>query len=378
LASFFAARLLFLGYITLDSTPTNQQGERKMKERRMRVLALVLAMGMFVTWQNQDRAEPAGDQGESVESATMEALVPTPADMSLSGILVKANVLDVSRSKRGPTENTWTDVNLSLTKVYRGKLTAGKKITVVLHGWLGSEKEKAKGFRGVLTKRSEIILPLERSWNPFLKRHGNYGLSGQWYYATPEHVREAETVARIPIGWTVRDKDIVSPWSAIRERYANADTGTSKLVCAKSGRPAYLTDPRLKMNVELVRNFRSDAKAAIFNINIKNPTKEPITVDSLRSRDGKVLWDESVLFVNHDHVWLPAEFRGFTDNTRATVIKPGQTLSGKMDWKAQYSFCTLVALGDMSFLVYLNTSRKFDYHIKRGNPKPPFQVKWEE
>ena len=88
-----------------------------------------------------------------------------------------------------------------------------------------------------------------------------------------------------------------------------------------------------------------------YDITLTNTTKEPITVDALRSKSGKILWDESILFVCEWEVWLPIGYEGFTPDTEATVIEPGEKLTTTMLFSYQHSFQTLVCLGDLNFRI---------------------------
>jgi len=67
---------------------------------------------------------------------------------------------------------------------------------------------------------------------------------------------------------------------------------------------------------------------------------------------------------------LPVGFDGFTENTEATVIQPGQTLKAEMPWTAQFNFNTLICLGNKSFSIYINCASSYESKLY---PKPPFQ-----
>lgn len=307
--------------------------------------------------------------------------VAVPKHMSLAGDMIRGKVLDVGTSQSFCTEITYTSVRLSVLEVYRGKAVVGKPVELVISGWLESEKKEAALFEKAMKDDKEVVVIMEKSYQPFVKKampHSLGRMKPDYAYrlsrgaqlpkdikpnmmeATAEVRKQAEAAAKLPIGWTYDGKTLVSPWSAIKGRYAE---GTPEgLACAKSGRPAFLAPKGLTLTVDRSKDQKSNGKfrrarrspGVFYDITLTNTTQDPITVDALRSKNGKILWDESILFVCEWEVWLPIGYEGFTPDTEAAVIQPGQKLTTTMLFSYQHSFHTLVCLGDLNFRIYYN------------------------
>ena len=321
--------------------------------------------------------------------------VAVPKQMSLAGDMIRGKVLSVSPSQHSFTEITYTTVRLSVLEVYRRSSEMGKPVELVIRGWLDSEKKEAALFEKAMKDDKEVVVIMEKSYQPFTKTAFPYeyrlsrgshlpkDIGPHMLQATTEVRKQAEAAAKFPIGWTFDGKTLVSPWSAIKGRYAE---GTPEgLACAKSGRPAFLAPKGLSLTVDRAKNQTTNGKfrrrdsrppppGVFYDITLTNTTKEPITVDALRSKSGKILWDESILFVCEWEVWLPIGYEGFTPDTEATVIEPGQKLTTTMLFSYQHSFHTLVCLGDLNFRICYNGASMNDIRgpiqkLRKGTEK---------
>ena len=327
-----------------------------------------------------------------------------PKQMSLAGDMIRGKVLSVGSSQSFGTPVSYTTVKLSVLEVYGGSAEVGKPVELVISGWLESEKKEAALFEKAMKDDKEVVVIMEKSYQPFVKQamphslgrmkpayayrlsrgsHLPKDIGPHMMQATAEVRKQAEAAAKLPIGWTFDGKTLVSPWSAIKGRYAE---GTPEgLACAKSGRPAFLAPKGLTLTVDRAKNQTTNGKfrrrhsrppppGVFYDITLTNTTKEPITVDALRSKNGKILWDESILFVCEWEVWLPIGYEGFTPDTEATVIEPGQKLTTTMLFSYQHSFHTLVCLGDLNFRIYYNGASMNDIRgpiqkLRKGTKK---------
>jgi len=321
----------------------------------------------------------ATDDGPKAEVKVPAENVAVPKYMSLAGDMIRGKVLSVGSSQSFCTEITYTTVRLSVLEVYRGKAVVGKPVELVISGWLESEKKEALLFEKAMKGDKEVVVIMEKSYQPYVKKampHSlgrmkpNYAYRLGGGYALPKDItphimeataevrKQAETAAKLPIGWTFDGKMVVSPWSAVKGRYAKETP--QGLACAKSGRPAFLAPKGLSLTVDRAKNQDTNGKfqrawrtpGVFYEISLINTTKAPITVEALRSRNGEILWDESILLINEWMPWLPIGFRGFTPSTEATVIQPAQKLTTTMYFSNSHDMHTLICLGNLNFRIY--------------------------
>tara|TARA_B110000908_G_C10241693_1_gene446467 strand:- start:411 stop:1397 length:987 start_codon:yes stop_codon:yes gene_type:complete len=295
-----------------------------------------------------------------------------PEAMAMSATLIRARVIEVGNSQSGRTEHTSTPLKILVMKTYRGKALDGREMDLKIGGWLGSEKDQATKFRNTM---KDVVLCLDQSYNPFLKSKSGYK-PGKMFPGTAEALQQAKTAAKLPIGWSVKNNgSITSPWAAVKEKYIGKSTVENK--CSGSDRPAFLADARLKMVVDRVMKLKEEGMSSlVYKVTIINESDEPITLDALRTSDDKILWKESLLFINHDKAWLPRGFTGFTENSKSAVIPAKGEISTEVSYTAQFEMFTTVCLGNLSFCIYENCGRNYESYIKKGtHPKSPFQKK---
>lgn len=368
-----AMRILLLsGAVALTSSISTVAG------KPLAAPADAAAVKETVKANSQIAVNPAAtSDGPKAEVKVLAENVAVPKQMSLAGDMIRGKVLSVGSSKSFGTPVSYTTVILSVLEVYGGSAEVGKPVELVISGWLESEKKEAALFEKAMKQDKEVVVIMEKSYQPFTKTAFPYeyrlsrgshlpkDIGPHMLQATAEVRKQAEAAAKLPIGWTFDGKTLVSPWSAIKGRYAE---GTPEgLACAKSGRPAFLAPKGLSLTVDRAKNQTTNGKfrrrdsrppppGVFYDITLTNTTQDPITVDALRSKNSKILWDESILFVCEWEVWLPIGYEGFTPDTEATVIQPGQKLTTSMLFSYQHSFHTLVCLGDLNFRIYENSA----------------------
>ncbi len=391
--------LLLSGAVTLTSSISAVAG------KPLAAPADAAAVKETVKANSQFAVDPAAtDEGPKAEVKVPPENVAVPKQMALAGDMIRGKVLSVGSSQSFGDPTSYTTVKLSVLEVYGGSAEVGKPIELVISGWLESEKKEAALFEKAMKEEKEVVVIMEKSYQPFVKQamphslgrmkpayayrlsrgsHLPKDIGPHMMQATAEVRKQAEAAAKLPIGWTFDGKTLVSPWSAIKGRYAE---GTPEgLACAKSGRPAFLAPKGLTLTVDRAKNQTTNGKfrrrdsrppppGVFYDITLTNTTKEPITVDALRSKNSKILWDESILFVCEWEVWLPIGYEGFTTDTEATVIEPGQKLTTTMLFSYQHSFHTLVCLGDLNFRICYNGASMNDIRgpiqkLRKGTEK---------
>ena len=196
--------------------------------------------------------------------------VAVPKQMALAGDMIRGKVLSVGSSQSFGTPISYTTVKLSVLEVYGGSAEVGKPVELVISGWLESEKKEAALFEKAMKEDKEVVVIMEKSYQPFTKTAFPYeyrlsrgshlpkDIGPHMMQATAEVRKQAEAAAKLPIGWTFDGKTLVSPWSAIKGRYAE---GTPEgLACAKSGRPAFLAPKGLSLTVDRAKNQTTNGK----------------------------------------------------------------------------------------------------------------------
>ena len=298
-----------------------------------------------------------------------EAKQPDTSLIAQAEVLVLAKVTEVGESKRRMMEHTYTDIGVEIKEVYRGNVEK-KNLTLSIGGWMGSERDRADQLTAAKEAGEDVVLVLSKALNHI----------GLIYPGKPEIIKLATAVGKLPIGWNVEDDKITSVWSAVPGKFSGKEKHDN--VCSKTGRPAFVTDPKLELAAKITdKKMKKDDNSytVTFHITLTNPTDKTITVDSLRSSGVNILWDESLLFINEQNVWLPLGYAGFTKDTTSTVIEPGQELSTDIKFTAQFGGLTKICIGDMSVNVSDNMGRNMDLYIQnKWHPKPPFQKKTTE
>ena len=229
---------------------------------------------------SQFAVDPAAtDEGPKAEVKVPPENVAVPKQMALAGDMIRGKVLSVGSSQSFGTPVSYTTVKLSVLEVYGGSAEVGKPVELVISGWLESEKKEAALFEKAMKDDKEVVVIMEKSYQPFVKQamphslgrmkpayayrlsrgsHLPKDIGPHMMQATAEVRKQAEAAAKIPIGWTFDGKTLVSPWSAIKGRYAE---GTPEgLACAKSGRPAFLAPKGLSLTVDRAKNQTTNGK----------------------------------------------------------------------------------------------------------------------
>ena len=122
--------------------------------------------------------------------------------------MIRGKVLSVGSSQSFFTEITYTTVKLSVFEVYGGRAVEGKPVELVISGWLGSEKKEAALFEKAMQEDKEVVVIMEKSYQPFVKEA--FPLTG-----------EDEASLRIPpLPWISSSQRYRAPYDASDSRSA--------------------------------------------------------------------------------------------------------------------------------------------------------------
>jgi len=146
--------------------------------------------------------------------------------------------------------------------------------------------------------------------------------------SSPETIAQAKLASSIPLGWTVKDGKLLSPWAA------KGKLGKGEgIACAVTGRPALLAGPGVRFEVEPVPpavkfEFKNPDGDGEYKLTVKNVTDKEVTVPALLT-DGKAIrWDESVVIRTQGKTYTLPGSTGDVSGLKPVVLKPGEAVSG--------------------------------------------------
>lgn len=146
--------------------------------------------------------------------------------------------------------------------------------------------------------------------------------------ASPETIAQAKLASQVPLGWTVKDGKLLSPWAA------KGKLGKGEgIACAVTGRPALLAGSGVRFEVEPVPpavalQFKNPDGDGEFKLTVKNVTDKEVTVPALLT-DGKVVrWADSILLRTQDKTYTLPGSTGDVTGLKPVVLKPGEAVSG--------------------------------------------------
>ena len=172
-------------------------------------------------------------------------------------------------------------------------------VTDVFRGDIESRQDLI--CNSVLVQNDEPVFPVDKACIVYATQlDGRFNIV-EVEEANGERLLEAGTIARYPIGWTKQDDHWLSPWGSL-EGDGWAPETDAKFRCRATGRPALLVGENATYEVSVVPPEKSIKWTnpdgdGLFKITVSNPTENPIEVPALLSKDGKVLWSESLVIV---------------------------------------------------------------------------------
>lgn len=190
--------------------------------------------------------------------------------------------------------------------------------------------------------------------------------------ATKEHIEQAQLATSFPLGWTIREGKLVSPWASVGKPAAKAEGPA----CSVTGRPVLLAGTAVQFLVEPVPpvkklQFSNPDGDGEFKITVKNDTDQEVEVPALLT-DGKTIrWDESLVLRTQDKSYPIPGSKGNVAGLKPVVLKAGESVSGtthifaidgpqwpRGGYRIEFQFC----LGERS------ATHSFYYFSKHHDP----------
>jgi len=151
---------------------------------------------------------------------------------------------------------------------------------------------------------------------------------------TEGNLAAATVACSLPLGWTFKDGKLVSPWASLPGKPWTAEGKglEAPAKCSKTHRPALLAGKDITLTAEPVppakaikwTNPDGDGQ---YEITVANPTDKPVIVPALLSRDGRVLWEESLVILCQGKSYPCPGAKGVSGKVSPTTLKPGQSIA---------------------------------------------------
>jgi RNA polymerase sigma factor (sigma-70 family) len=281
--------------------------------------------------------------------------------------LVKAEAGPVARSD--PPVYTHK-LHFQVEKVLRGSLKKGEEVTA---------------FSSIRQPR-EPVFPVGKDCLVAGKNSRGQLVATAVEEAKAESLAQAELACAVPVGWSVEEGRLVSPWAKLgKTAWAGAPPAKGGLACAATGRPALLVGEGVEFTAEpvppkVVLKYGNPDGDGEYQLTVKNVTDKPVTIPALLS-DGKApLWDESLVILCQGKSYMAPGAKGVGKSSQPTVLKPGESTSGvvnvlklqgpewpKGGYRIEFQFC----LGERSVAKsFYYLSKHHDPLREKANEKP--------
>ena len=149
--------------------------------------------------------------------------------------------------------------------------------------------------------------------------------------ATKENVAAAKQACSIPLGWTVKDGKLVSPWASLGDKAwpkdAKVADAKNKLRCSVTGRPAYTAGKIISVTVAFVPPVKRIQWAnpdgdGQYKITVTNPTDKPVEVPALLTDGKNILWAQSLVIVCQDKTYTVPGSKGVATLALGATVGP--------------------------------------------------------
>lgn len=273
----------------------------------VRVLTLVLLAPLFLPAQ---AAEPVLPDFGKLKEETIQK-------WSGADLLVLGQISNVIPGPVGLSQPPLYTYRLQILpgKILRGEAQPGQFLTA--------------GFS--IRQQNEPAFPAaEKECLIALKYIRNAWVCQQYAEAAPELIAQAQLAASLPLGWTVKEGKLLSPWASVGKPGKGQGA-----VCAVTGRPALLAGA-VRFEAEpippgVLMKFKNPDGDGEYLLRVKNETKKELTVPALLT-DGKVIhWNDSVVLRCQGKTYpIPGAMSDLT-GLKPVILKPGEEVTGKVN-----------------------------------------------
>jgi hypothetical protein len=232
------------------------------------------------------------------------------AEVLLIGKLTQVNAGPVGLSE--PPLRTYR-IQISPEKVLRGSVKVDKAIAASYS----------------VRQRNEPVFPTPiRECVIALKFVQNAWILQSVEETTADNVEQAKIATSFPLGWTIKEGKLVSPWAAVGK-----SAESKGVACSVTGRPVLPVGDGVRFSVEpmppaVKHQFKNPDGDGEYKLVVKNETDHEVEVPALLT-DGKTIrWDESVVIRCQDKTYPIPGSTGNVAAWKSVVLQPGETVSG--------------------------------------------------
>ncbi len=149
--------------------------------------------------------------------------------------------------------------------------------------------------------------------------------------STNKALAKVKLACSIPIGWSVQQGTLVSPWATLGDKAWKGDL-KGELVCGKTGRPALLCGDGIAMSVanvppkQAIRWTNPDGDGE-YKITLTNTSKQAKQVPALLTDGKQVLWNECIVILCQNKTYHVPGSRGVQGDVKPVTLQPGQSIS---------------------------------------------------
>ncbi len=240
----------------------------------------------------------------------------------------------------------------------------------VLRGSAKLEKSIAVSY-SIRQKKPPIFPTPDKEVVIAMKRVGKVWIMQSLEETTAATVEQATLATSFPLGWTIKEGKLVSPWVGV------AKPGKAEgIACSVTGRPVLLAGDSASLSVEpmppaVKMKFGNPDGDGEFKLTVKNESNDEIEIPALLT-DGKIIqWNESIVIRSQDKTYPIPGATGKTAGLKSVTLKAGESVSGtthvfaldgptwpKGGYRIEFQFC----LGEKS------ATHSFYYLSKHHDP----------
>ena len=263
--------------------------------------------------------------------ASLLAISPAPAEVNIADAIETWGSADLilvgelNAAQAGPLGLSnpplhTHQLSLKIDQILRGQIDS-KRVASLSHS---ARQQAAPTFP--VGKR--CIIAAERSQRGLVAR--------RVVEATDEALAEVKQIRAIPLGWSLKDEQLASPWSQVGGAKWIGAPGSDLLRCEFTRRPAFLAGEQVALSVapkdppENIKWTNPDGDG-IYILTVTNQSDKDIAVPALLGKDGEANWQESLVMRVQGKSY---PIRGATGNgsgLSAVTLKPGESVSGEIN-----------------------------------------------
>ena len=290
---------------------------------RMVVMAVAGAIWLAGSWQAACAADAVPGRGRPAVGGGRAAKAPPKAfdqcqraEHLFTGKLVSAQAGPVARFL--PPIHSFS-LKITVAEVLRGSVKKDQRLTVQYSA----------------RQHQPPVLPVGKQclFVADMARNGRLRVI-RVDEATKAVLKTARVAASLPLGWSMKDGKVVSPWSGLKNAWPKEARPVDEqvLACAKTGRPALFCGKDVAFKVEKVppakaikwTNPDGDGE---YTITVTNTSEKGITVRALLSGDTGILWNESLVIICQNKVRPVPGSKGVRAKPGAVTLKAGESVS---------------------------------------------------